>query len=131
MIRGTTACFKFILPYNYDELDTVNITFWQPYNKGPANDRPLPIVKMLNQCMPTNISNELMVSLNPEETLRFSEKRKAYVQLLATSIEGARFGSKKREVTVYPVRNDSIDDVLPPSIDDGWVILDGGYIEVM
>ena len=131
MIRGTTACFKFILPYNYDELDTVNITFSQPYNKGPTKDRPLPIVKMLNQCMPTNISNELMVSLNPEETLRFSTKRKAYVQLLATSIEGTRFGSKEREITVYPVRNDSIDDVLPPSIDDGWVILDGGYIEVM
>jgi hypothetical protein len=128
MVRGTTAYFKFILPYDYDELASAQITFWQPYNVGPSKDKRLPIVKLLNQCAPSNVSNELLVSLNPEETFRFSEERKAYAQITGTTIEGNRFGRKPKEITVYPIGSNSVDDVLPTPNDDGWVILDGGYM---
>lgn len=130
MIRGTTAYFKFILPYDYDQLASAKIVFWQEHNNGPTESRPLPITKVLEHCAPTNVSNELTVSLTPEETLRFSDKRKAYVQLTATPIEGSRFGSQQQEITVYPVYDGDIgDDIpVPPPDDGGWVILDGERI---
>ena len=132
MIRGTTAQFKFQLPYNVRELDVVKITFWQNDYYGPNTTRPLPIVKVLSQCSETSIPNELLVFLNKEETLRFSDDRKAYVQIQAKTVEGNAFASKQEVITVYPVYDDSIldDEILPtPSPDDdGFVILDGSTI---
>ena len=128
MIRGTTAYFKFALPYNYDQLESANIVFWQPYNDGPTPDRPLPITKILKQCVKT-AEKELSVSLTPEETLRFTDTLKAYVQMTATTIDGIRFGSYEKTITVYPVRNDNVEDEAIPTPDyDGVVILDGEYI---
>lgn len=130
MIRGTNAQFKFKLPYNYAELSMVKITFWQPENNGPSANRPLPIIKVLDQCTPSKIPNELCVTLNQEETLRFEEERKAYVQLRATTIEGIPIASKQQMITVYPVYDDSVldDDILPSPSYDGWVFLDGSTI---
>lgn len=136
MIRGTTAQFKFKLPYNYSDLVSVQITFWQPENNGSSADRPLPIIKYLNQCQRTNSPKELKVTLTQEETLRFSVKRKAYVQLRALGPENQSFASKKEMLTVYPIQGDDIigggDIPLPPptpSQPDDWIILDGGDIE--
>ncbi|MBP3631230.1 MAG: hypothetical protein J6J23_07095 [Clostridia bacterium] len=131
MIRGTTAQFNFKLPYNFSDLEVAQIVFWQPYNDGPTRDRPLPISKVLEQCQATNDPKELRVTLTQEETLRFSEKRKAYTQLRARGPEGQFFASKKHMITVYPVYDDNImgDEILPTPTADGWVILDGQTIE--
>ena len=131
MIRGTTAQFKFDLPYKYNELLNAKIVFWQPGNNGPSNDRPLPIAKVLEQCTQSLNPCELCVTLNQEETLRFSEKRKAYVQLIAGTSDGNAFASKQEEITVYPIYSDDIiDDMVTPAPEyDGFIIFDGGKIQ--
>ena len=132
MIRGTTAQFKFKLPYDISELSVVKIIFWQENYSGPDKSRPLPILKVLSQCSQGNSTKELLVSLNKEETLRFADDRKAYVQLQAKPKEGSGFASKKTMITVYPVYDDSVldDDIIPTPIpdSDGLVILDGSTI---
>lgn len=130
MIRGTNAQFKFKLPYNYSEIASVKIIFWQDGNDGPSSARPLPIVKILGQCNKTEIDNELSVTLNQEETLRFADDRKAYVQLRATTTDDIPIASKKHMITVYPVYDDSIlgEDLLPTPSYDGWIYLDGSTI---
>ena len=130
MIRGTNAQFKFRLPYNFSELKTVKITFWQPENSGPDASRPLPIVKILEQCSQSDVANELCVTLNQEETLRFVDDRKAYVQLRAATIDGIPIASREKMITVYPVYDDSIldDEILPTPDYDGWIFLDGSTI---
>ena len=130
MIRGTNAQFKFQLPYNYSELKNVKITFWQNDNDGPSLDRPLPIIKVLAQCSQTSVPNEISVTLNQEETLRFVDDRKAYVQLRAMTIDDIPIASKERQITVYPIYDDSIlgDEILPTPEPSGWVILDGDTI---
>lgn len=133
MIRGTTAQFKFKLPYNVWEVSMVKITFWQEDYKGPHYTRPLPIVKTLNQCAQTSSPNELVVKLNKEETLRFTDKRKASVQLQGKTLDRIAFASKPELITVYPAYDDSVldDEILPtPPIDpapgeDEIIILDG------
>ena len=90
----------------------------------------MPIVKILEQCSPSDNPKELYVTLNQEETLRFSEERKAYVQLRGATYDGIPIASRKRLITVYPVYDDSIldDDILPTPSPDGWVYLDGETI---
>lgn len=49
---------------------------------------------------------------------------------MAQPFDGARFGSKQRLITVYPMRNDMIEDddptIEPPTpTEEGWIILDG------
>lgn len=130
MIRGTNAQFKFNLPYQYSDLEVATITFWQPENNGPSIDRPLPIKKILAQCSPSDNPYQLCVTLNQEETLRFTEERKAFVQLRATTYDGIPVANKKQPITVYPIYDDSIldDDILPTPDYDGWVFLDGNII---
>ena len=130
MIRGTNAQFKFKLPYNYSELSVVKIVFWQDDNDGPSLSRPLPIVKVLSQCVQCDSPKEISVTLNQEETLRFVDDRKAYVQLRGSTIDGINFGNRKTQITVYPVYDDSIldDEILPTPDYDGWVVLDGSTI---
>lgn len=132
MVRGTTAQFKFDLPYEFADLNAVKITFWQPGNNGPSTDRSLPIIKLLGHCQCGDDSNELMITLTEEETLRFSDKTKAYVQLRARTDEANVFASKQVPITVYPVYDDKTlddDDIIPPE-DDGeeWTVLDGHEI---
>lgn len=127
MIRGTTAQFKFKLPYKFSELNLVKVVFWQPGNDGPDVTRPLPIVKTKDYCSQGENEYELTVTLNVEETLRFSDESKAYTQLSATSIEGTRFASKEQKISVYPIYDDSIlgDVIIPTPSNDGFIILDG------
>jgi hypothetical protein len=74
-----------------------------------------------------NNSNELYVTLTAEETMRFSDKHKAKMQLRGKLISTGRiFGCKPRLITVYPINDDLLDDDLIASeTNDGWVILDG------
>lgn len=132
MIRGTNAEFRFNLPYNVSELEIVKITFWQDGYSGPTSDRPLPITKVLSQCRLGDDARQLSVTLNQEETLRFTDKRKAKVQLRATTYTGIPIANKEQLITVYPVRDDSILDsdheILPAPTIDGWIYLDGEAI---
>lgn len=128
MIRGTSAQFKFKIPYNINNISVVKIVFWQDNYYGPSESRPLPIIKSINQCIRDNVKNEILVSLDTEETLRFKDDRKAYVQLQAKTISGSTFGGKKELITVYPICDNSIlDDVVMPTPTPGsdLIILDG------
>lgn len=126
MIRGTDTQFKFKLPCTFFELASANIVFWQPYNDGPSADRALPIIKTLDQCTSTATWGELLVTLDREETLRFSDDRKAYVQFLAFTYRGEPITHKKHPITVYPIHEALISDaMLPDPQDEGWIYTDG------
>ena len=118
MIRGTTAQFKFKLPYSYSELEWITIDFWQPGN--PSGN--LPITKTKTHCDGSS-QDEVCVSLSAAETAYFSDKYKAKVQLRAKPKVGAAFGSKQQLITVYPMYN-----IAGDGPDDGYVTLDGGSI---
>ena len=130
MIRGTTAQFKFKLPYTKEELAWATIKFWQPGNSG-TTEAPLPITKRLDHCEPSDDLQELCVSLTAEETSRFSDKYKAKVQLRAQHLDnGTVFGSRPQLITVYPMLDAIIeeDPTMPGANDEGFVILDGETI---
>lgn len=127
MIRGTSAQFKFKLPYAYGELQTITIKFWQPGNPNGS----LPIIKNKHNCSELT-EGVIYVSLRPSETAMFMDKYKAKMQLIAQPYIGAPFGSKEHLITVYPMPDDiMVDD---PTVDpdapfeDEWVSLDGGAI---
>lgn len=107
MIRGTTAEFKFNLPCEFNDLNYVKITFWQLDNAGTVSS-PLPIIKYKNSCSYGVDPKELHVSLTQEETLRFSDQTKMFVQLRASANDGTVFASKQERFTVYPIYDDSI-----------------------
>lgn len=127
MIRGTTAQFKFKLPYPKAELDWMTIKFWQQENMSPY----LPITKKLEHCDSPEGSTELYVSLTAAETMRFSEDRKAKVQIRGQHAQsGTIFGSRPQLITVYPMNDEILeeDPMLPAVNEDGWIILDGKTI---
>lgn len=125
VIRGTSAQFRFKLPYSRDALEWVTIKFWQPGN----TDRRLPITKTKINCAALDDSYEICVSLSAAETAIFSDKYKAKVQLRAQPFAGAPFGSRQQLFTVYPMLDDIIEDdpTTEPDIpaEEGWIILDG------
>lgn len=129
MIRGTTAQFKFKIPYPKKELLWARIKFWQPGN--PIDS--LPITKELSNCTASEDSEELCISLTTEETLRFSDKFKAKVQLRAQHEHGTVFASHQQSITVYPILDDMTveDPELPGANEDGWIILDGDKIALI
>lgn len=128
MIKGTTAQFRFKLPCNFGEIQTLKITFWQNGYYGPSENRVLPIIKTQEHCSVLHTDKDVSVKLSVEETLRFTEFRKAYVQLQAIALDGTGYATKEIPITVYPIKDDSYvgDDIVPPTTDyDGVVILDG------
>lgn len=127
MIRGTTAQFKFKLPFPKEELYWVTIKFWQPGNPSPY----LPITRKLEHCDTPNDSTELHVSLTAEETQRFSEKYKAKVQIRGQhTASGTVFGNRPQLLTIYSMNDDILEEnpMLPTPDDKGWIIFDGGNI---
>ena len=132
MIIGTTARFKFKLPYSRNELEWATMSFWQPSNPNPL----LPIIKTMDHCESSDDPTELYVSLTAEETLRFSEEYKVMVQIRAKHIlTGTIFGSRPKLFTIYPMNDDILEDVpispdnpLPPEDEDGFIIIDGGIV---
>lgn len=130
MVRGTNQEFRFKLSCNFSDLATVVIKFWQDNNSGPTSYRPLPIVKVLGQCASCNEPNQCSVTLNQEETLRFSTQRKAKVQLRGVTHDGRPIATEERLIKVYPVYDDSIldGDVIPTPTYEDLVVLDGQNI---
>lgn len=131
MIRGTNHDFQIKMPYDYDDVPYITVVFWQKDNNGSEKFGPLPIKKFHDDCIVSAANNkEITVTLNPDETARFLDDRKAYMQFSATTSSGIRFGCTQREITVYPMYNDSIlGDITPSSENNGLIILDGGDIE--
>ena len=107
MIRGTSQQFKFYLPYTKSQLSTVKITFKQPENDG-TQDCPLPIVKVLADCIGDSDSKEITVTLGQVETLAFSTDRKAWVQFRGVTTDGFAFASKLMPITVYQVLDEEV-----------------------
>ena len=131
MIRGTNQEFRFKLSCDWNDLVTVRVAFWQDNYKGPEVWRPLPIIKIRSQCgQVEGEAKQCSVVLNQEETLRFSDKRKAKVQLRGVTSDGRPIATKQHLITVYPVNDDSIldGDILPTPTYDDLIILDGQNI---
>ena len=132
MIKGTTVAFKFDLPCEFSELTDATIYFWQKRYAGTA-EAPLPITKTKTHCTASSSKqNELIVILSDEETNRFTEKEKGYVQLQGkTKSAGATaetvFASRQKMFTVYPLYN-PMDKPEPLPDSDGYIILDGESI---
>ncbi len=125
MIRGTTAQFKFKLPYSLNELEWVTIKFWQPGNLNLS-----PITRFKANCEESD-SGQICVSLLATETAMFSDKYKAKMQLRAQPFDGTVFGSKQYDIIVYPMLDDIIDDDIPTEdlpATDNWVKFNGGTI---
>jgi hypothetical protein len=127
MTRGGSTEFRFKLPHNFSDLAVVKITFWQEGYYGLSESRPLPIVKTREQCRVGSSLNELSVTLNQEETLRFTDRKKGKVQLYAKTIAGQPIMDKERLFTVYPVYDDSIidDNMVPTPSPEEWLYFDG------
>ena len=124
MVRGTTAQFRFKLPCRVDELVTAQITFWQPGNEGFGEA----ITKNLSNCEAApNDDHCLCVSLSTSDTLKFSDKVKAKVQLKA-QYGATIFASRQQSITVYPINNAIAEGEDPLPYKDGWVIFDGKEI---
>lgn len=142
MIRGTTSQFRFKLPYSKENVKSAEVVFWQHGHNGINEDFPLPIVKKYNQYFSESGSiatsgpwnwindNTLGVKLWQQETLTFSDRYKAYVQIRGTSIDGSVFASGQKPVVVYPIYADYPleDEIIPPQNEDGFYVLDGEYI---
>ena len=120
MIRGTTAQFKFKLPCTTDELVSASVVFWQNGNKSFQ-----PIKRVKDQCALLD-GNYLCVSLTPSETLRFSDKYKAQVQLRG-QYDQTTFASRTEFITVYPINEEAMDAEYPDD-KEGYIILDGEKI---
>jgi hypothetical protein len=124
MIRGTTAQFKFKLPYAQKALTWVTIKFWQPNNPTKL----LPITKTFESFSESDNSDELCVSLDAYETSNFSDKFKAKVQLRAQHTNGTVFASHQQSITVYPIVEMNDHPIYPSANEEGWTILDGNEI---
>ena len=130
MIRGTTAPFTFKLPILASEiLDSdkakVEIKFWQRNNHGTPS-APLPITLDKDDC--SSVKDDayaIGVILRPDQTKRFSDKRKASVQGLITDANGVKYGIKEQLITVYPMYDGVYDEDMPEPDDNGFIILDG------
>ena len=95
VIRGTTAQFKFKLPYTKSQLTQMYVVFWQP-----GNPQMSPIKKTLTDC--AGNGSEVSVSLSVAETKQFSDRFKAKMQLKFTC-NGVVYGSKPQSIIVYPM----------------------------
>lgn len=125
MIRGTTAQFRFKLPCTKGELEWATIKFWQNNNPSVL----LPITKTLDHCGQPESSDYLYVALTAEETLRFSDRYKANVQLRARhALSGTVFSMKPYLITVYPYEDQNDPPIPDTPADGGFIILDGGEI---
>lgn len=128
MIRGTTAQFKFKLPYPTKSLEWITIKFWQKGNMNLGE-----IIRTKSDCSMTDNPNEICVSLDADCTAQFSDKYKGIVQLRAQNTGHAPYGSRQQLFTVYPmsddiINNDTTTEPDTPQLKDEWIILDGESI---
>lgn len=121
--------------YGFETNEQINIEKWNSQNYEEIKDKLGISGKAWNELtaeekkqFATDSFEELCVSLTAEETLRFSDKFKARVQLRAQQKDGTVFASHQQLTTVYPINDDIIadDPSFPEDEDgDGLIILDG------
>ena len=105
MIRGACEQFKFKIPYTYDQIAKIRITFKQTDTKGNTVE----IIKTEADCTaPDSKSMTVYTKLTQEETLQFSSDSKAYVQWRALTTDGFPFSSRIKQLTVYPTLDETI-----------------------
>ena len=114
MIRGTSQPFKFKMPYDFEELKTLRITFWQK-DDNRNEDQVLIVKEVLPSADPESLydwaqydGKEVCVVLDQHETLQFSTDRKAYAQLKASTADGFVFASRIKPISVYPIKDEEI-----------------------
>lgn len=140
MIKGTTAPFKFKVPYAFDEITKIVAVFDQKHYDG-TTEAPLPIKKVYDMLSePTrndgfSVSDdnnmEVHTALTPYETMRFSEKEKGYAQIQVWYADrDITVASKLNKFSVYPVMNEDIVDVFEPSEqpEDDVYVFDAGKV---
>lgn len=122
MIRGMRTEFVFEMPYHYVNLQSVTIEFWQENHNGLSYGYTLPIIKTLAQCYPKSNPMQIGVILSSDETLRFTDDRRAYVRFSGVKNNGHEFGGNKEEFSVYPASDGSLleEDLLPAPDYNGW-----------
>lgn len=105
LIRGACEQFKFKIPYQFDQIEKVEITFKQKQSDGSV----LVITKTRNDCKPVHATSKIVyANLTQEETLRFSTDTKAEVQWRALTTDGFPFSSRIKKITVYPTLSETI-----------------------
>lgn len=105
MIRGACEQFKFKIPYTFDQLAKIEITFKQKQNDGTI----LTITKTEADCTVIYAKSKVVYTkLTQEETLQFSTDTKAEVQWRALTIDDFPFSSKIKKITVYPTLSEAI-----------------------
>lgn len=152
MIRGTTAPFKFEVPYDTSTISAIVVTFSQKHWNGTATaalplekwylaswmtqeDGSVKLVETRNDGFAFSETNpkEIQTTLTEEETLRFSDKEKAYMQIrVQFDIDGGQVtrASLPQKITVHPVLNDSqIGTPTPSETIDDLYIFDAGAIK--
>lgn len=134
MVRGTTAAFKFNLPYELQYIAEARVVFWQEGYKGTLSNS-LPIRKTYPgdsgfKVDPT--SKELVVVLTEADTRAFTDKLKARVQMKAVYVlpdeTKGTFASRPQLFTVYPIDDEIMDGVIGEDTtvaQGGYIILDG------
>lgn len=103
LIRGACEQFKFKIPYMFQELSKVEITFRQKKSNGTT----VTITKNKSNCQAVPTSKIIYVTLNQQETLRFSTDTKAEVQWRALTTTGTVFSSRIKKETVYPTLSET------------------------
>ena len=134
MIRGTTAQFTFKLPkeLNLNDVSYIQITAWQKgYTGTPI--APLPISKTYtNSDWGSVLKDEhtLVVVLSPEQTARFTDKLKGYIQCKVVVEGKAIYGTYEQRFTVHPMYKDMVGGDMGEieQNSEGWIILDGQTI---
>ncbi|EOZ2853485.1 hypothetical protein ACQQ4G_003131 [Listeria monocytogenes] len=98
MYRGTTPTLRFALPFETSLVKTAYITFFQKDRKQ--------FEKNLSDCVLE--SNQLVVTLSQEETLRFVTNVPLMIQIRTVLNDGKAKASKIMEVKVYDVLKDGV-----------------------
>ena len=105
MIRGACEQYRFKIPYTFDQIDKIRITFKQKHTNGTIVE----IVKTKADCVVIgDKTNVVYTKLTQEETLEFTEDRKAYVQWRALTKDDIPFSSRIKQITVYPTLDETI-----------------------
>lgn len=105
LIRGACEQFKFKIPYTFEQLDKIEITFQQKKNDGSV----LTIIKTKTDCTATHAKSQTVYTkLTQEETLQFATDTKAEVQWRALTTDGFPFSSRIKKITVYPTLSETI-----------------------
>ena len=135
MIRGTTATFKFKLPYELQDISWVNVVFWQDgYTGTLGSSSPIKKEFTNEKDFQDITSKELVVTLSGADTRAFTDKLRGKVQLKGFSAKhSVSFGSKPQTFTVYPMDDKIMDGYIPEdaTTENGYIILDGNEIPVI